>query len=82
MRTTLDIDDDILLVAKDLSKAAGQSAGRILSDLARKALTQPSHDFRLEEPRAVYGIRPFPKRADGKPVSSELVRQLMDEEGV
>jgi hypothetical protein len=82
MRTTLDIDDDVLQVAKDLAKAADKTAGKVISELARKALTQPSLDYRLEEPRAIYGIRPFPKRPGGKPVSSEEVRRLMDEEGI
>ncbi|MGL4231683.1 MAG: CopG family transcriptional regulator [Casimicrobium sp.] len=82
MRTTLDIDDDVLQVAKDLAKAADKTAGKIISELARKALTEPSHGFRVEEPRAIYGIKPFPKRPGGKPVTSEFVRQLMDEEGI
>ena len=42
MRTTLDIDDDILAAAKDLAKAEGKTAGQVLSDLARRALTTPS----------------------------------------
>jgi hypothetical protein len=80
MRTTLDIDDDVLQVAKDLAKAADKSAGKIISDLARKALTQPSRDFRVEETRAIYGIKPLPHR--GGVVTSEMVRKLMDEEGI
>jgi hypothetical protein len=80
MRTTLDIDDDVLQVAKDLAKAADKSAGKIISELAKKALTQPSGDFRAEEPRAVYGIKPLPHR--GGIVTSEMVRKLMDEEGI
>ena len=42
MRTTLDIDDDILAAAKDLAKAEGKTAGQVLSDLARRAVTTPS----------------------------------------
>ncbi len=42
MRTTLDIDDDILAAAKDLAKAEGKTAGQVLSDLARRALTTPT----------------------------------------
>ena len=40
MRTTLDIDDDILEAAKELARAEKKTAGRVLSELARKALTQ------------------------------------------
>lgn len=39
MRTTLDIDDDILSAAKELARYEKKSAGKVLSDLARKALT-------------------------------------------
>jgi hypothetical protein len=83
MRTTLDIDDDVLSAAKELAAAsAGKTAGKIISELARKALTQPTNAYRVEETRAVYGIKPFPKRPGGKPVTSEDVRRLMDEEGI
>ncbi len=41
MRTTLDIDDDILQAAKELGRAEGKTAGQVLSELARKGLTQP-----------------------------------------
>ncbi len=38
MRTTLDIDDDVLQAAKELAEARGTSAGKVLSALARKGL--------------------------------------------
>jgi hypothetical protein len=41
VRTTLDIDDDILQAAKELAKAERKTTGQVLSDLARKGLTQP-----------------------------------------
>jgi hypothetical protein len=34
MRTTLDIDDDVLTAAKELAAAENKTAGRIISDLA------------------------------------------------
>src|SRR5262245_8147636 len=40
MRTTLDIDDDILQAVKELARAEGKTAGKMLSELARRALTQ------------------------------------------
>jgi len=42
MRTTLDIDDDVLSAAKELARSAHKTAGQIISELARKALTAPS----------------------------------------
>ncbi len=93
MRTTLDIDDDILAAAKDLAKSADKTAGKIISELARKALMQPGTDFRVEEERAIYGIRPFSKQRamigdieplphQGGIVTTDLVRKLMDEQGI
>ena len=75
MRITLDIDDDILSAGKELAKAAGKTAGQIISELARKALTAPSAatHHRVEQPRAIYGIQPLPHR--GGIVTSEMVRQ-------
>ena len=82
MRTTLNIDDDILSARKELAKAAGKTAGQIISELARKALTTPSGSthHRIEQPRAIYGIQPLPHR--GGIVTSEMVRQLIDDEGI
>jgi hypothetical protein len=40
MRTTLDIDDDILEAAKELARAERKTTGQVISELARKGLTQ------------------------------------------
>ena len=81
MRTTLEIDDDVLHAAKELSRRGGTTAGRVISDLVRQALTQPaaSTGNTAREPAAVYGFRPFPSR--GGVVSNEKVDKLRDEEG-
>ena len=42
MRTTLDIDDDVLRLVKDVAAARKQTAGKVISDLAREALTRPA----------------------------------------
>ena len=38
MRTTLDLDDDVLAAAKALAKAGNTTAGRIISDTMRRAI--------------------------------------------
>jgi hypothetical protein len=38
LRTTLDIDDDVLQAAKELAEHRKTTAGKILSELARQAL--------------------------------------------
>jgi hypothetical protein len=82
MRTTLDIEDDVLLAAKELARRGGTTAGRVISNLLRQALTQvpPSTTSSNSEPAAVHGFRAFPSR--GKVVTNEQVDQLRDEEGV
>ena len=39
MRTTLNLDDDVLQAVKELAELRGATAGEVLSDLARTALT-------------------------------------------
>jgi hypothetical protein len=38
MRTTLNLDDDVLLAAKELARLRGKTVGEVLSELARAAL--------------------------------------------
>ena len=41
MRTTLTIDDDVLIVAKAIARQRHTSVGKVVSDLARRALHRP-----------------------------------------
>ena len=85
MRTTLDIDEDVLLAAKELAKRQNRSAGWVVSQLLRRAMTgQAGHgkDSKDAGPgsRSVAGFRPF---KDGKAVvTNDLVNRLRDAEGV
>ena len=74
MRTTIDIDDDLLEMAKDLARARKEPAGRVISDLLREALARP---VALREFEVVDGI-PLLK-ATGAVVTSELVERLLHE---
>ena len=82
MRTTLDIEDDVLRAAKELARRSHTTAGRVISDLVRKALTQPASaaGSGVAEPTAVYGFRPFAAR--GGVVTNDLVDRLRDEDSV
>ena len=82
MRTTLDIEDDLLVAAKELARREGTTAGQVISALVRQALTQTAKSGVpvANEPEAVYGFRPFASR--GSVVSNELVDRLRDQEGV
>ena len=79
MRTTLEIEDDVLVAAKELARRDGTTAGRVISDLVRQALTAATQARSAREPAAVYGFRPIPSR--GSVVSNEQVDKLRDEEG-
>lgn len=74
MRTTLDIDDDVLAVARARAEREHVSIGRALSQLARAAL-QPTTDV----PATRNGLPVLPNARNVRPVTLELVNQLRDE---
>jgi hypothetical protein len=76
MRTTLDIDDDVLAVAKQLAKARNSTIGRVISDLARQALTRSP--IRGEEPCYRNGFRILP--ATGQVITSEMVEKWLEDD--
>jgi hypothetical protein len=49
MRTTVDLDEDILRTAEDLARETGQSLGRVLSDLVGRGLRPEDVYFRACE---------------------------------
>jgi len=78
MRTTLDIEDDVLNAAKDRARREKKTVGLVISELARQALTEIPAGEVLQAPKAIYGMRPFEKR--GGLVTNELVDRLRDED--
>ena len=76
MRTTLDIDDDILAAVRHLAKACGQSPGRVLSDLARRALDPAPR--RTPTPGT---IPVLPRKPNARPVTLQTVKDLLEAEG-
>lgn len=76
VRTTLDIDDDVLLAAKEIAGTQGSTAGKVLSNLARKALAVSAPAAR----RARNGVPLLPRRpADAARPTLALVNRLRDE---
>ncbi len=74
MRTTLDIDDDVLQAAKELAESRRTTAGRVLSELARTALEAP------KAARARNGVPVLPHRPKGsRRPTMKLVNALRDE---
>ena len=82
MRTTLDIDDDILAAARDLAKAEGKTMGEIVSDLARRGLTAPLQvPSGLSEPSAPNGFDDWPTLPgrEGVLVTPEMIERIQEE---
>ena len=73
MRTTLDIADDVVQAAKERARREGKTAGQVVSELLRQALTAPGTSA-VHESRPVYGFSPFASR--GSLVTNELVDKL------
>ena len=80
MRTTLDIEDDVLAAAKELALRQGVSAGKVVSSLLRSALTGEASAQRSGA-AVVAGFRPFAAR-DQQLVSNEEIDKLRDLEGL
>jgi hypothetical protein len=73
MRTTLDIDDDVLQATKELARARGKTAGEVLSELARRGL-EPTRHIRVRN-----GVPLLPHER-GRIVTVEMVEAALDEE--
>jgi hypothetical protein len=73
MRTTLAIDDDVLVVAKAMAHQQDRSVGDVISDLARRALRRPQAGGERN------GIPLLSSRSDAPPVTLEIVNALRDE---
>lgn len=81
MRTTLDIDDDLLKAAKELARQRGTTAGKVVSEMLRCALTQPDAAVGgVAEPAAEYGFRPF--ASNRRVVTDDLIEELRDQEEI
>jgi hypothetical protein len=74
MRTTLDLDDDILAAARSIAAARKQTMGKVVSDLVRQSLTTKAK-------RGPTGIPLLPRRP-GVIVTNELIDKLREDEGI
>lgn len=75
MRTTLDIEEDVLFAARDLARREKKTAGQVISELARKGLAGAAAST-THEPKAIYGFMPFP--SEGRIVSNDLINTLRE----
>ena len=77
MRTTLDIDDDVLQAAKEIAISRSSTTGKVISELARRGLT-PSAKTKV---RVRNGVPLLTARtAEDGPLTVDRVNELRDEE--
>ena len=74
MRTTLELDDDLVAAAKRLAKEKGATLGQVISELARQSLPAAARS------RVRNGIEVFVSKAGAPRADMELVNRLRDEE--
>ncbi len=75
MRTTLEIDDEILMTVKEIAQQRKTSAGMVISILLRESLQPKSFDVEYRD-----GVPVLPRRPNGPIVTTELVNRLLHEE--
>ena len=73
MRTTLAIDDDVLVAAKALARQQHKSVGEVVSELARRALHRPT------APAVRNGVPLLPVQNAEAVVTMDIVNSLRDE---
>jgi hypothetical protein len=82
MRTTLDIEDDVLAAAKEMASRQRLSAGQLISRLLREAMSGSQRAGQGDggEGRAVAGFLPF--ASQGVLITNAQIDALRDAEGV
>lgn len=76
MRTTLALDDDVLVAARAIAEHERRTIGAVVSDLARQSLNHKPR-FKIRN-----GIPLLPRREGSSVViTMELVNALRDDEG-
>lgn len=73
MRTTMDLEDDVLNVAKQLAQQRHLTLGQVISELARKGL-EPGRPLKMRN-----GVPLFVPRPGARKPHLRLVNRLRDE---
>ncbi len=74
MRTTLNLDDDVLEILREYSETRSLALGKAASELVRRGLNAKV------ETRLVNGIHVVVLPPDSPKISSEKVKQLLEDE--
>lgn len=72
MRTTLEIDDDVLQAARSLATAEEKDLGKVVSELARRGLA-PRTQSKTRSGFPVFDVEP-----EAAPITLALVKEALD----
>jgi hypothetical protein len=72
MRITLELDDDLVLTAKQLARQRGATLGHVVSQLMRVGLTLRN------QPRVRNGVPLLESKSGAKKPTLELINRLRD----
>jgi hypothetical protein len=72
LRTTVDIDEPVLLAVKGLAAQSGKSMGKVISELLARALEPQKPSARRN------GLPVAPYSGQGGPATMDLVNRLRD----
>ncbi len=73
MRTTLELDDDLVTTAKHMARQQGVTLGEVISELARKSLSASA------PPKERNGVLLFVPKARASKPDLRVVNNLRDE---
>jgi hypothetical protein len=73
MRTTLNLDEDIVRIAKSLARQRAESLGKVISDLARRGMRAGQGTVRRR------GFPVFTVDPQARPLTLEDIKRLEDE---
>lgn len=81
MRTTLNIDTELLVAAKELAEREHKTAGQVISELLRQAMSARASLAHTSGAvhRELYGFQPVPSR--GGVVTNQHINTLREEAG-
>ena len=80
MRTTLNLDEDLLFAIKEIAKRESRTAGQVASDLIRCSLESSVSEGSMQDDASGIGFRPF--QSSRGVVTNELVNRIRDEIGI
>ena len=74
MRTTVNLDEDVLQAARAIARTERRGLGSVLSTLARRGLVPPEPRLEDEEGFPVFRVKP-----GTGPITDEMVRAAFEE---